>query len=106
MYRWGINDALPPRAVYGVPCLMSLEDGVTTTIRTLGRQPIPTAVHELDISGHIYIYISDLYDLYDLYDQYDRYDLAHVTGCEPYNLRDLGHVSWFDYIAQMLHNIS
>ena len=33
-------------------------------------------------------YIPDLYDLYDLY------DLAHVAGWEPYNLHDLGHVSW------------
>ena len=30
-----------------------------------------------------------------LYDLYDLYDLAHVAGWdEPYNLHDLGHVSW------------
>ena len=29
-----------------------------------------------------------------MYDLYDLYDLAHVVGWEPYNLHDLGHVSW------------
>ena len=36
-------------------------------------------LHDLDISGHLYIYIPDLYDLYDLY---NLYDLAHVAGWE------------------------
>ena len=35
----------------------------------------------------------DLYDLYDMYDLHDLYNLAHVAGWEPYNLRELGHVS-------------
>ena len=43
-------------------------------------------------------YIPDLCDLYDLY---DLYDLAHhVVGREPYNLHDLGHVSW---VGSVLH---
>ena len=36
----------------------------------------------------------DLYDLYDMYELYDLYDLAHVAGWKPYNLHDLGHISW------------
>ena len=39
-------------------------------------------------------YIPVLYDLYDLYALYDLYDLDHTAGWEPYNLHDLGQVSW------------
>ena len=38
-------------------------------------------LHDLDISKHL--------DLFPI-----LYDLAHVAGWEPYNLHDLGRVSW------------
>ena len=53
--------------------------------------------------------LCDLYNLYDLHDLYDLYDLSHVAGWEPYNLRDLTHVSWVGSVlfnVQILHNLS
>ena len=44
--------------------------------------------------------LQDLHDLHDLYDLCDLYDLAQLAGREPYNLRDLEHVSW---IGSVLH---
>ena len=43
----------------------------------------------------IYLYVFSIHDV-DVQGRYmhDVYDLAHVAGWEPYNLHDLGHVSW------------
>ena len=46
------------------------------------------------IYAHFMVYIFQGRYIPDLYDLYDLYDLAHVAGWEPYNLHDLGHVSW------------
>ncbi|CAN0557913.1 unnamed protein product [Laminaria digitata] len=48
-----------------------------TNPRTDHRFPL----HDLDISGQIYLFT-------------DLYDLAHVARWGVYNLHDLGHVSW------------
>ena len=44
------------------------------------RSSIPTAVHDLDLSGQVDRSIPDLYDLYGL---------AYLSVWEPYNLHDL-----------------
>ena len=62
----------------------------------LSVRSIPPKVHDPDLAGRADRYIPDLYDLYDLY------DLARVARWEPYNLQDLGHVSWVGSVLLLL----
>ena len=61
-------------------------------------------MHDLDLSGQIYIYVPDLYDLYDVY---YLYKLMLPGGSHKICMIYTAHVflGWI-CTAQILHNIS